>query len=161
MSLGRDGVVGLILFGISLALFVHSFGLPHLPLVPVGPGFYPRLVLAFIALASAVLVWQDWGARRAPSPASADAGAPVRRNYRGVVLLFAIVTGYVALLPLLGFRVATALFVGAAQGALEPPRTPQGWAVLVAVAVATAFVTHVIFEHYLLVLLPRGSVTGW
>jgi putative tricarboxylic transport membrane protein len=59
MSLGRDGVVGLILLAISLALLVQAFQLPRLPIVPVGPGFYPGIVLVFMAAMSALLVVQD------------------------------------------------------------------------------------------------------
>src|SRR5215218_5421312 len=152
MSLGRDGIAGLILLAISLALFVQSFSLPYLPLVPVGPGFYPRIVLAFLALASAALAIQGWRKRRAPA---------ARRNYPLVLLLFGIVAAYVFLLPFIGFRIATALFVAAAQAALDPPRSPRQWAVLAAVALATTAVTYLMFENYLMVLLPRGTWTGW
>jgi putative tricarboxylic transport membrane protein len=55
MRLGRDSFAGLIFLSVSLALLVQSFGLPHLPLVPVGPGFYPRIVLIFMAVTSAAL----------------------------------------------------------------------------------------------------------
>ena len=152
-------VVGLILLAISLALLVQSLSLPYLPLVPVGPGFYPRIVLVFLALASALLVVQDWRKQRV-SRVGSEQAAP-RRNYAMVAALFAIVGGYVLLLPLLGFRIATVLFVAAAQAALDPPRGPRQWAVLVLVALGTATATYVIFENYLLVLLPRGAWTGW
>jgi putative tricarboxylic transport membrane protein len=155
MRLSRDGLAGLVLLAISLALFVHSLSLPYLPLVPVGPGFYPRIVLGFLALASAALVAQDLLKGHARAPAAA------RRNYGLVLLLFAIVGAYVALLPLLGFRIATALFVAAAQAALDRPRGPRQWALLAAVALGTAAVTHLVFEKHLLVLLPRGTWTGW
>jgi len=111
MSIGRDGIAGLVLLAICLVLLVKSFQLPSLPIVPVGPGFYPSIVLSFMAAASALLVLQDLLKRRAPAVASA--GAAPRRNYRLVVIAFAIVGAYVVLLPLLGFRVATVLFVGA------------------------------------------------
>jgi putative tricarboxylic transport membrane protein len=39
MSIGRDGIAGLVLLAISLVLLVKSFQLPSLPIVPVGPGF--------------------------------------------------------------------------------------------------------------------------
>jgi putative tricarboxylic transport membrane protein len=159
MSMGRDGVAGLILLAISLVLLVQSFQLPSLPIVPVGPGFYPAIVLSFMAAASALLVLQDLTKRRALSAVGADE-AP-RRNYRLVVIAFAIVGAYVALLPLLGFRVATVLFVGVLQAALGQPRTARQWAVLAAIAVGTAAVSYFIFERYLLVLLPRGAWTGF
>jgi hypothetical protein len=157
MSIGRDGIAGLVLFAISLALLIQSFKLPSLPIVPVGPGFYPGIVLSFMAAASALLVLQDLTKRPAP-----DAGeAAPRRNYRAVAIAFAIVGGYVVLLPLLGFRLATGLFVGALQAALAPPRDARGWAVLIAIAVGTMAASYLVFERYLLVLLPRGAWTGF
>jgi putative tricarboxylic transport membrane protein len=159
MSIGRDGIAGLILLAISLFLLFKSFQLPSLPIVPVGPGFYPAIVLSFMAAASALLVLQDLMKRR---PA-AVAGAPdaPRRNYRLVAIAFAIVGAYVVLLPLVGFRVATVLFVGALQAALDRPRTARRWAVLAAIALGTTVVSYFVFERYLLVLLPRGAWTGF
>jgi putative tricarboxylic transport membrane protein len=159
MSIGRDGVAGLILLAVSLVLLVQSFNLPSLPIVPVGPGFYPSIVLFFMAAASALLVLQDLMKHRAP--AAANVGDAPRRNYRLVAIAFAIVGAYVVLLPLLGFRAATVLFVGALQAALDRPRTPGQWTVLAAVAVGTAAASYFIFERYLLVLLPRGAWTGF
>ena len=159
MSIGRDGIAGLVLLAISLVLLVKSFQLPSLPIVPVGPGFYPAIVLSFMAAASALLVLQDLLKRRVP--AGADAGEAPRRNYRLVVIAFAIVGAYVVLLPLLGFRVATVLFVGALQAALDRPRTARQWVVLAMIALGTAMVSYFVFERYLLVLLPRGAWTGF
>jgi hypothetical protein len=159
MSIGRDGIAGLILLAISLVLLVKSFQLPSLPIVPVGPGFYPAIVLSFMAAASALLVLQDLMRHRTPAVANGR-DAP-RRNYRLVVIAFAIVGAYVALLPLLGYRVATVLFVGALQAALGRPRTARQWVVLAAIALGTAAVSYFIFERYLLVLLPRGAWTGF
>ena len=159
MSIGRDGIAGLILLAISLFLLVKSFQLPSLPIVPVGPGFYPAIVLSFMAAASALLVLQDLMNRR-PTAAAGEGDAPPR-NYRLVVIAFAIVGAYVVLLPLVGFRVATVLFVGALQAALDRPRTVRQWVVLAAIALGTAVVSYFVFERYLLVLLPRGAWTGF
>ena len=156
MSISRDGVAGLILLAISLVLLVQSFQLPSLPIVPVGPGFYPRIVLTFMAAASALLVVQDL----LRPPAAAEDARP-RRNYRLVGIAFAIVGAYVVLLPLLGFRLATVLFVGALQAGLEWPRTARRWLALAAIAVGTAAASYLVFERYLLVLLPRGAWTGF
>src|SRR4051812_28966855 len=146
MSMGRDGIAGLVLLAISLVLLVKSFQLPSLPIVPVGPGFYPAIVLSFMAAASALLVIQDLMKHRAP--AVADTGDAPRRNYRLVVIAFAVVGAYVVLLPLLGYRIATVLFVGALQFALGRPRTVRQWVVLAAIALGTAAVSYFIFERY-------------
>lgn len=159
---GRDGIAGLICLALSLVLLVMSFGLPQVPLVPVGPGFYPRIVLVGMALFSALLVVQDWRTRRAAAttPPAADGDAPARPAYGLVLLSFVIFGVYVLLLPLLGYRVATVLFVAALQALLEPPTSIRGWLLLSVTAIATSAATYVVFERYLSVLLPRGAWTG-
>jgi hypothetical protein len=159
MALGRDGIAGVVLLAVSLALLVQSLRLPQVPLVPVGPGFYPRIVLAFLAAASAALVAQDVLARRKRAEAAARPAAP--RLHRLVAASFAIVAAYCFLLPYLGYRLATPLFVAGLQAALERPRGVRQGAWLAAVALGTTAVTYLAFETYLLVLLPRGAWTGW
>jgi hypothetical protein len=162
VKLGRDGIAGLVGLAISLLLLPHALGLPRLPIVPIGPGFYPALVLTFLAVTSALLVVQDWVAqRRASASAGVAAAAGPQPAYGLVAAAFAVVAAYVVLLPLLGFRIATALFVAAFQATLEPPRTLRQWAVLIAIALATSALTYLVFEQYILVLLPRGPWTGW
>jgi hypothetical protein len=162
MRLGRDGIAGLIGLALSLALLPYALDLPRLPIVPIGPGFYPSLVLAFMAVTCALLVLQDVVAQRRAAAAPQEAAEPVlRRAYGLVAAAFVAVAAYIALLPLLGFRIATVLFVAGFQLVLERPTTLRQWAVLLAVAAGTSAVTYFAFEQYLTVLLPRGTWTGW
>lgn len=161
MKLGRDGIAGLVGLAISLLLLPHAFGLPRLPIVPIGPGFYPALVLIFMAATCALLVLQDALAQRRVPAGTRAAPEATRRTYGLVAGAFVVVTGYIALLPLLGFRFATALFVAAFHLLLERPATWRQWAVLAAVAVGTSGIAYFAFERYLSVLLPRGAWTGW
>lgn len=104
-------------------------------------------------LSAALLVSDLWRRGRRPvAPAV---------NYRLVLLAFLIFTAYVFLLPVLGYRVATALFVGVLQATLEPPRDGRGWALVGALALGAMLVTYYVFEAYLNVLLPRGRLTGF
>jgi hypothetical protein len=162
MRLGRDGIAGLIGLAVSLLLLPQAMSLPRLPIVPVGPGFYPTIVLMFLGLTSAVLLLQDVVAqRRAAAAGPAEASPAPHRAYGLVAAAFALVAAYIVLMPLVGFRISTVLFVAAFQFALERPRAPQQWAVLAAIAAGTSAVTYFAFNHYLLVLLPRGAWTGW
>lgn len=155
--MGRDGIAGLVCFVTSLGLFAATIGLPEASiLVPVGPGFYPRIVLGITAALSAALVITDFMARAGRVPKTG--GAPA--NYRLVLLTFTIIGIYIALLPYLGFRIATFAFVLGLQLALEPPRE-NGWLRAVIVAVVTTLVTYLMFERYLSVLLPRGRWTDF
>ncbi len=161
MRLSRDTLAGLICLALSLWLLYLTRGLPRNPLVPVGPDFYPRIVLALMAALSALLVIADmvagWRKNSMPAtPAPADA-----RNYALVGITFAVFAVYVFLLPALGYRVATFVFVLALQIVLERPRSARRWTVVAAAALATVVVTYLAFESYLFVLLPRGSWTGF
>ncbi len=143
-----------------MALFVATLGLKASGLVPIGPGFYPRIVLGLTAFFSLWLLAADILAQRQAVPASARAGV-VRPNYALVALNFALFGLYVAALPGLGFRIATLLYVAIANVLLSMPRGLRGWAGTLALAAGTAFLSHFIFESQLSVLLPRGSWTGF
>ncbi len=152
--MSRDGVAGLACLAGSLLLLWVSRGLPQPALVPIGPGFYPRILFGVTAALSAALLLSDL-LRRGRRPAR----PPL--NYRLVLLAFLIFSSYVFLLPWLGYRVATVLFVGALQGTLEPPRTARAWGLVAASALGCMLVTYYLFEAYLSVLLPRGRLTGF
>lgn len=161
--LSRDGISGLICLAFSLWLLVLTLWLPPAAMVPIGPAFYPRVVLGLLALLSLILIADDVlnarrqraaGAREAATP-TAPKGLPP--NYRLVALTFIQFGLYIALLPQLGFRIATFLFVLALEVTLERPPTAMRWALAVAVAAATSLVCYYVFENYLSVLLPRGT----
>jgi putative tricarboxylic transport membrane protein len=155
--LSRDGWAGLAVLAASLVLIGLTLGLKDSPLVPIGPGFYPRIVLGITAAFGALLLAAEVMARRRPA-------APARRerlNYALVAISFAVFGLYVVSLPYLGFRIATVAYVAAANATLDPPHGVRGWARVAATALLTAFITHLIFERYLTVLLPRGAWTGF
>jgi hypothetical protein len=156
--LGRDGWAGLAVFAASLVLFGLTLGLKDSPMVPVGPGFYPRIVLGITALFGALLLAAEMLARRGRPPAPARSE---QLNYALVAISFATFGLYVVSLPYLGFRIATVAYVAAANATLDPPHGVRGWARVAATALLTAFITHLIFERYLTVLLPRGAWTGF
>jgi hypothetical protein len=81
-------------------------------------------------------------------------------NYPLVLATFVAFGLYILLLPELGFLISTFLFVAGLQVTLEWPATWKRWALVVAVALATAFACHLVFEDYLSVLLPRGNWSG-
>jgi putative tricarboxylic transport membrane protein len=157
---GRDAITGLVVLATSLFLFWATLGLQRHPLVPVGPEFYPQLVLGVTALLALLLVVSDVIAHRRAQVTSAVSS--VRANYRLVVIAFAIFAIYVIALPYLGFRVATFAFLVAMPLALEPARgSRKRWVVVFAVALIATVVIYLAFESYLQVLLPRGRWTGF
>jgi hypothetical protein len=160
-ALGREGITGLVCLAGSLALLAATWNLPGPTLlVPVGPGFYPRIILGITAALAFALVVSDFIARRRSAAPSARA-APDTANYRLVALVFVVFGFYVGLLPWIGFRISTFAFVAVLQAVLDPPRDRKRWFVVGVVALVTTVVGYYLFEQYLQVLLPRGRWTDF
>lgn len=161
--LTRDGVAGLVCLAVSIWLLLLTRGLPPAVMVPIGPAFYPRVVLLILAALSLVLIaldMRDAARRRTAAASGAAEAATSRPNYLLVLATFVEFGLYIALLPGLGFRIATFFFVLALQLTLEWPQSWRRWALAVIVAAATALACHLVFEEYLSVILPRGSWSG-
>jgi len=118
-----------------------------------GAGFFPLLASGVMVASTAVLILQWLRARRLrhrpAAPAGGDAVLPVR-----LVVVVALIGGYVALLPVLGFMAATALFLLAALLYLWR----RGLWRSLAVTAASLVVVQVIFREVFQVMLPRGTL---
>ena len=154
MKLSRDGWAGLAVLAASLFLFGLTLGLKPSPLVPIGPGFYPRIVLGLTAVLAAALVALDLFRKKTSVPLG-------KANYRAVVLHFAVFGIYVVALPWLGFRIGTFAYLAAANALLDPPTNPRGWLRVVALALVATVIIYYAFEYYLSVLMPRGRWTDF
>ena len=155
--MSRDGIAGLAVLAASLVLFALTLDLKDSPMVPIGPGFYPRIVLALTALLSLGLVVADvLSGKRKPKDQ-----AKQKLNYPLVALSFGVFALYAVALPWLGFRIATFLYVGGSNALLDPPRGAKGWVRALVLALATAALTWLVFERWLSVLLPRGRWTDF
>lgn len=150
----RDALTGLVVTATSLFLFWLTLGLERNPLVPIGPAFYPRIVLGIAALLGLLLLLSSVFSRGRQEPEA-------KADYVAVLAQFAAFGIYVAVLPLLGFRLATFAYVTAACLLLEPPLRASHWLRAPALGAGTAAATWLAFERYLLVLLPRGSWTDF
>jgi putative tricarboxylic transport membrane protein len=158
--IGRDGWAGLVILAFCACLWWMTLDLKANPLVPIGPGFYPRIVVGVTALFAVLVVIGDALARRGGGVAGKAAQAE-RANYVLVLASFAVFGAYVLALSGLGFRIATFLYVTAAAALLARPLGAKRWIAILVLALLAAAITYFVFERYLLVLLPRGRWTGF
>jgi hypothetical protein len=154
LKLSRDGWAGLAVLAASLFLFALTLNLKPSALVPIGPGFYPRIVLGLTAVLAAALVAFDLFRKKTPVRLE-------KANYRAVVLHFAVFAVYVVALPWLGFRIGTFAYLAAANALLDPPKNARGWLRVVALALVATVIIYYAFEYYLSVLMPRGRWTDF
>ena len=155
MKLSRVGWGGLAVLAASLFLFALTLGLKDNPLVPIGPGYYPRIVLAVTAVFALALIGVDLAVPSRP------ARAVEKLNYVLVLEMFAVFGLYVGALPYVGFRISTFSYVAATNALLDVPRTAKGWARVLLIALITTVAVYYVFERYLTVLLPRGRWTNF
>jgi hypothetical protein len=160
--IGRDGWASLVILAFCAALWWMTLGLKDNPLVPIGPAFYPRIVIGVTAFFAVLVVIGDALARRGGAVAGKAAQAVAEKlNYTLVLVSFAVFGAYVLALPGLGFRIATFLYVTAAAALLARPLGAKRWIAILVLALLTAAITYFVFERYLLVLLPRGRWAGF
>ena len=155
MKFSRDAWAGLAVLAASLFLFWLTLELKDNPLVPIGPGYYPRIVLGVTAVFALGVLLSGL------VPGRQQAEEKTTPNYGLVAAMFAVFGLYCGALPYLGFRLSTFLYVAATNALLDVPRTPKGYLRVLVVAAVTTVIVYVAFERYLTVLLPRGRWTGF
>ena len=135
----------LLVFGLAFAAGArqHPYWTPNGP----GSGFLPLwLGLVMAVLGAALLV----GAVRRPG--AGEAWLPGGRPLLRLIAVVAGTAGFVALMPVIGMTLGTALFLVALLRFLEG----YSWVVTLGVAVATAGVNWLVFSHWLHVPFPPG-----
>ncbi|MBI3007388.1 MAG: tripartite tricarboxylate transporter TctB family protein [candidate division NC10 bacterium] len=109
-----------------------------------------------LAAGGLLLLALDILRHRRPREGASRAVLPrFRDTPRTIPAIFAAFAGYVFLMPILGFVLATLAFVAVAQPLLGPHR-PRDLPRIGLLAAGTAVATYLIFERYLHVFLPRG-----
>jgi len=154
--MGRDTAIGIGLLGLCALLYWQAGLVSVPPFIPIGPSFYPRVMLVFLAGLAVWLIVEDLIRKRGPAGGTKKGAAPPS-NYGRVLWAFLVFLGYVAGLDILGFMTSTFLFVLGMSWAVGP-RKPQEIPKLVAVAAGTALACYLLFEKYLYVFLPRGLI---
>lgn len=149
-----DALIGALILGIAALLFWQTGKIPTPPFIPIGPAFYPRVILVVLAVLAVALMAETLLARREPPRGPA---VPAARRRWLVALCFALFGLYTAALPWLGYRLSTGLFVAATQWSLGP-RTLGSLPGCALVGATTALVSYAVFQLYLHVLLPRGAL---
>lgn len=152
--MGRDGVAGLVLLGIAGLLAVQTRQIPRSPFLPIGADFFPWVLLILLAAGGLLLLALDI-LRHRRQGATREGLRRFRDVPHTIPAIFAVFAGYVFLMPILGFVLATLAFVAVAQPLLGPHR-PRDLPRIGLLAAGTAVATYLIFERYLHVFLPRG-----
>jgi putative tricarboxylic transport membrane protein len=117
---------------------------------------FPRLILVVLAVFSLVLLVRGSGRLVPPRPNRADIVDWLAR-YRLPLISLALFALYAAVMPPIGWFVATASYLIAMQLLLQPGRGRR-LATVLAGSVAFTWILGFAFERFLHIVLPRASL---
>lgn len=145
----------LILIG-SAALFAVATGIPTSRFERLGAGAFPEIVFGALVLVAAMATVDALRKipRRAYGQFTAQTAAWVRRRYLVFISLGAL-TAYLLATPILGFSIASLIFLFTLQVILMP-RRPKSILIAAVVAVTFSFGLNWLFAEVFTVFLPRG-----
>ena len=141
---------------LSGVLFAEAMGIPTSRFEVLGAGAFPMLVhgvliaLLLSAIAGSV--------RRLPASAYGRFGAQVAgwaRARRLVFVVFVCLGLYLGMMPVIGYPIATFVFLAVLQVTLAP-KTMISFAIILVLAVIFSFGLNWLFAEVFNVFLPRG-----
>lgn len=141
------GVTALIV-GCTLFLFwrTRSFAPSLLPGYP-GDAFFPRIVLTFILICAAVVVLQALKGSR--GKLVAEAPRDIEIDLHGLTVALAFVVGYLVVFSIIGFEIATFLFL---LGLLRVRVKATGMRAWIIASVVSALAVLVLYFCFVLLL---------
>jgi hypothetical protein len=160
--MGRDFVIGLIIVAMSILLLFNTMGIPTPPIVPLGPAFYPRILLALLLIMGMILFVLDISKRKPSGERKGDKKKALKDKewlikYKKIIWGFIVFGVYILFIPIMGFYSSTAIVLVVLQGLLgyrEPKQIP----LFFVVSIITTVCIYLIFERYLMVVFPKGRL---
>lgn len=159
----RDLVTGLVVGALGVGYVAMSARLPAsgATRTELGPRVYPLVIGGMLLLAVAVLLVTA-GARRegaGDDDGGHAGGARTPARWGRMAAVFVATCGYLWLLGILGFVIATTLFLAVCMYLVDGRRRYRGVRALVVpggYGLATSLATYLVFDQLLGVLLPPG-----
>jgi len=160
--MGRDAVIGLIVVVMSVLLLFNTIGIPTPPIVPLGPAFYPRMLLALLLVMGMILFILDIFKRKPSGKRKGDKEKALKDEgwlikYKKVIWGFTVFGLYILFIPIIGFYSSTAVVLVILQAILGY-RGPRQLPLFLIVSIITTVCIYLIFEKYLMVVFPKGHL---
>jgi hypothetical protein len=148
----------LVLLLASIGLFLSANAIAESRFEKLGAGAFPKIVFVGLAIVSGIAIIDS--VRKIPGTAygrfMTQTAAWVRRRYLVFVCLGAL-TAYLLAIPLLGFSIASLIFLLGLQVILMP-RTVKSIVIATIIALVFSYGLNWLFAEVFNVFLPRGVI---
>lgn len=158
MFLKRYGnvVMGVFFLLLAVVYFCLADALPPSKVMRVGPAFVPKIV-AWLTLGLALILTVTSLRKLKSIPAAA---VPDEKEYGRVLLTICVFGTYVMFFEVLGFPLATFLYL-LAQMPIMAPKEKINPLLFAGIALVTSVGVYYIFKFWLDVMLPVGLLRGY
>lgn len=146
-----DRVIFVCIIVLTAVYFYATAQIPTLEIGdPLGPKAFPRLLGIGLLITAAMLFMEIWRARKTP-PEDASQPSVDRRHLKVVAVVVAVTAVYLAVFTLLGYVIATGIYLVGLMAYFHPGK----WTANILTAVLFAVLSYLMFSK-LGVTLPRG-----
>ena len=157
----KDLILGIVMLAFSGFYLIYAQQIKTRPkLTPsyASARIMPVLLGALLAILSVVCIIQ--GVRKMKAPEGEDAAKKLDRgDLMAVVFTFAVIIGYIMVMPMLGFILSTVIYLFL-QMLILAPADKRNYVLSAIVAVVFTVLVFVAFRVGLQQLLPRGVIEG-
>ena len=157
----KDLILGIVMLAFSGFYLIYAQQIKTRPkLTPsyASARIMPVLLGALLAILSVVCIIQ--GVRKMKAPEGEDAAKKLDRgDLMAVVFTFAVIIGYIMVMPMLGFILSTVIYLFL-QMLILAPADKRNYVLFAIVAVVFTVLVFVAFRVGLQQLLPRGVIEG-
>ena len=151
------GIIMLALSGFYLYFATQIKTRPKLTPSYASAQIIPRLLGILLAILSVILIFQGVKKMRSQENQADDGKKMDRGDLIAVVLTFAVIIGYILILPELGFCLSTVIYLFL-QILVLSPKEKRNYVLFAIVAVVFTAIVFVAFRIGLQQLLPRGII---
>jgi hypothetical protein len=140
--------VGLLLF--SIAVFLKAFEYRQAVIYVYGPNFFPQLLALLLGICAIALIVKALQGKALQQNDRIDA-----QGFLRMVLSIGICIGYLLLMQVIGFALATMVFLFVLMTFLEQ----QGMIKRIGSSVVVALIVWAIFRYFLVIPIPTGMLS--
>ncbi|MCB8887814.1 tripartite tricarboxylate transporter TctB family protein [Vreelandella malpeensis] len=155
LTLTKDRALALALLLLVAVMWVESGSIrPPTSWQPYGSALFPRILLATIGVLALLLLMRSLLVAATPSAPLLALSRRWIRARMSILALFALFALYAALLPIVGYIVATAGFLLCSLALLLGVDTRRKWAINLGISTLLVALLYVVFRFGLNVWLP-------
>ncbi|HZG73166.1 MAG TPA: tripartite tricarboxylate transporter TctB family protein [Chondromyces sp.] len=152
----KDIMSGLLLLIVSIVMYTATNTFKTLTTTNVGPDFMPKIIAAFIAIFSIVIVVSAYRSlKNQKGQMDTEAEGAGETSYAPVFITLAFMIGYLMLMPYIGFLIMTAIYLFL-QIYLLAEEGKKKVILFAFISVVSSAIIYYVFRSIFHVMLPIG-----